>query len=173
MARVAFVGLGVMGAPMAGHLAAAGHDVTVYNRTRSKADQWVRQHDNASAPTPAEAAEGAELVMTCVGNDDDVRAVDARRRRRARRDGRRVDRSSTTRRRRRRSPASWRRRAPSAASGSSTRPVSGGQAGAENGRLTVMCGSDDAGRRSSAARPVIEAYAAKVRADSARPVPGS
>ena len=75
MARVAFVGLGAMGAPMAGHLAAAGHQVTVYNRTRSKADQWVRQHDNASAPTPADAADGAELVMLCVGNDDDVRAV--------------------------------------------------------------------------------------------------
>ena len=64
-----------MGGPMAGHLAAAGHAVTVYNRTRSKADQWVKQHDNASAPTPADAADGAELVMVCVGNDDDVRAV--------------------------------------------------------------------------------------------------
>src|SRR5215207_5960844 len=91
MARVAFVGLGAMGAPMAGHLAAAGHEITVYNRTRSKADVWVRQHqastvrqhqastvrqhDNASAPTPAGAADGAELVMLCVGNDDDVRDV--------------------------------------------------------------------------------------------------
>ena len=64
-----------MGAPMAGHLATAGHQVTVYNRTRSKADQWVRQHDNAAAATPVDAADGAELVMTCVGNDDDVRAV--------------------------------------------------------------------------------------------------
>src|SRR5215216_6099355 len=73
MARVAFVGLGAMGAPMAGHLAAAGHQVTVY--TRTKADSWVREHDNASAPTPADAADGAELVMLCVGNDDDVRAV--------------------------------------------------------------------------------------------------
>ena len=75
MARVAFVGLGVMGAPMAGHLAAASHDVTVYNRTRSKADQWVRRHDNSSASTPVAVADGAEFVMTCVGNDDDVRAV--------------------------------------------------------------------------------------------------
>ena len=64
-----------MGVPMAGHLATAGHAVTVYNRTRSKADQWVRQHDHASAPLPADAADGAELVMLCVGNDDDVRAV--------------------------------------------------------------------------------------------------
>ncbi len=75
MARVAFVGLGAMGAPMAGHLAAAGHQVTVYNRTRSKADQWIKRHDGTAATVPADAAEGAELVLLCVGNDDDVRAV--------------------------------------------------------------------------------------------------
>ena len=75
MADIAFLGLGVMGAPMARHLAAAGHDVTVYNRTASKAEAWVAGNGNRSAPTPAEAAKGAAFVMMCVGNDDDVRSV--------------------------------------------------------------------------------------------------
>src|SRR3954469_7294667 len=70
--KVAFLGLGVMGFPMAGHLAAAGHEVTVYNRTAAKADAWVKQHGGKSAPTPAAAATGAELVLACVGNDNDV-----------------------------------------------------------------------------------------------------
>ena len=75
MSRVAFLGLGVMGGPMAGHLAKAGHDVTVYNRTAGKALAWVVQNGHRAAPTPAEAAEGAEFVMVCVGNDSDVRSV--------------------------------------------------------------------------------------------------
>jgi 3-hydroxyisobutyrate dehydrogenase-like beta-hydroxyacid dehydrogenase len=160
MARVAFVGLGVMGAPMAGHLAAAGHDVTVYNRTRSKADQWVRHHHNSSASTPAEAAEGAEFVMTCVGNDDDVRAVTIGP------DGvvagmaqgaTLVDHTTTS--------AALARELAAACVHSGLgfvdAPVSGGQAGAEAGRLTVMCGSDDPATF-EAARHVIEAYGAKV-----------
>src|SRR6187200_2122747 len=72
---VAFLGLGVMGDPMAGHLAAAGHRVTVYNRTAAKAAEWVAQHGGKSAPTPAQAATGAEFVFACVGNDDDLRSV--------------------------------------------------------------------------------------------------
>src|SRR6185295_2858282 len=72
---VAFLGLGVMGYPMAGHLAAAGHRVTVFNRTAAKAAQWVAQHGGTSAPTPASAVATAEIVLMCVGNDDDVRAV--------------------------------------------------------------------------------------------------
>ncbi|MCE8009859.1 MAG: NAD(P)-dependent oxidoreductase, partial [Aestuariivita sp.] len=75
MARVAFLGLGVMGYPMAGHLKAAGHDVTVYNRTATKAEAWVAEHGGAMAATPREAVAGAEVVMACVGNDDDLRAV--------------------------------------------------------------------------------------------------
>ena len=75
MAKVAFLGLGVMGYPMAGHLAAAGHDVTVYNRTAAKAEAWVAQHGGAFETTPAEAAKGAEIVFACVGNDDDLRSV--------------------------------------------------------------------------------------------------
>ena len=75
MAKVAFLGLGVMGYPMAGHLQAAGHEVTVYNRTTAKAQAWVDQHGGAMSETPAGAAEGAEFVMSCVGNDDDLRSV--------------------------------------------------------------------------------------------------
>ena len=75
MARVAFLGLGVMGFPMAGHLAAAGHQVTVYNRTPGKAADWTARHGGTSAATPREAASGADFVMACVGNDDDLRAV--------------------------------------------------------------------------------------------------
>ncbi|MEL7000081.1 MAG: NAD(P)-binding domain-containing protein, partial [Pseudomonadota bacterium] len=75
MAKVAFLGLGVMGYPMAGHLAANGHDVTVYNRTASKAEAWVAQHGGAMAHTPVEAAKDCEFVMACLGNDDDVRSV--------------------------------------------------------------------------------------------------
>ena len=75
MAKVAFLGLGVMGYPMAGHLAKAGHDVTVYNRTTAKAEKWVAEHGGQLGKTPAEAAAGAELVMACVGNDDDLRSV--------------------------------------------------------------------------------------------------
>jgi 3-hydroxyisobutyrate dehydrogenase-like beta-hydroxyacid dehydrogenase len=73
--NVAFIGLGTMGYPMAGHLAKAGHRVTVYNRTRAKAAQWTAQHGGATAPTPAAAAANADIVLVCVGNDDDVRAV--------------------------------------------------------------------------------------------------
>jgi 3-hydroxyisobutyrate dehydrogenase-like beta-hydroxyacid dehydrogenase len=160
MARVAFVGLGVMGAPMAGHLAAAGHDVTVYNRTRSKADQWVRRYDNSSASTPAEAAEGAEFVMTCVGNDDDVRAVTLGP------DGvleamaagaTLVDHTTTSAVLARELSAACAERSV----GFVDAPVSGGQAGADAGRLTVMCGSDEASTF-DAVRPVVEAYGAKV-----------
>jgi 3-hydroxyisobutyrate dehydrogenase len=75
MAKVAFLGLGVMGFPMAGHLAAKGHEVTVYNRTVAKAEAWVAKHKGRAAPTPREAATGAEFVMACVGNDDDLAQV--------------------------------------------------------------------------------------------------
>jgi len=75
MAKLAFLGLGVMGYPMAGHLQASGHEVTVYNRTAAKAEAWVKQHGGAMAATPREAAEGADFVMACVGNDDDLRSV--------------------------------------------------------------------------------------------------
>ena len=75
MTKVAFIGLGVMGYPMAGHLAAGGHEVTVYNRTTAKAEAWVKQHGGALAKAPREAVEGAEIAFSCVGNDDDLRGV--------------------------------------------------------------------------------------------------
>jgi 3-hydroxyisobutyrate dehydrogenase-like beta-hydroxyacid dehydrogenase len=159
MARVAFIGLGAMGAPMAGHLAAAGHQVTVYNRTRSKADQWVRQHDNTAATLPVDAADGAELVMTCVGNDDDVRAVvfgDEGVLAGMAPGATLVDHTTTS--------AELARELAAACAGRDVgfldAPVSGGQVGAENGTLTVMAGGDDA-TVFEAAAPVLAAYAAK------------
>ena len=75
MAKLAFLGLGVMGFPMAGHLAAKGHELCVYNRTPAKAQNWAKKHGGRAAPTPAEAAKGADMVLACVGHDDDLRAV--------------------------------------------------------------------------------------------------
>jgi 3-hydroxyisobutyrate dehydrogenase len=138
---VAFLGLGVMGYPMAGHLAGAGHRVTVYNRTPAKAAKWVAQHGGSAAATPAAAAAGAELVLMCVGNDDDVRAVALGN------DGALaamkpgailVDHTTAS--------AQIAREVHAAAAakdvGFLDAPVSGGQAGAENGKLTIMVGGD-------------------------------
>jgi len=143
MQRVAFIGLGVMGYPMAGHLARAGYEVTVYNRTAERARQWVEAYGGRSAPTPAEAASAAELVCCCVGNDDDVRAVMTGP------DGALggiapgavlVDHTTAS--------ASLAREldgvARDAGAGFLDAPVSGGQAGAENGQLTIMVGGDEA-----------------------------
>ena len=157
MSRVAFLGLGVMGGPMAGHLAAAGHDVTVYNRTASKALAWVARHGNRAAPTPAEAAEDAELVMVCVGNDSDVRSVvlgDAGALDAMGPGSVLVDHTTAS--------ADLARELAAAAAdrglGFVDAPVSGGQAGAENGALTVMCGCDEEASF-EAARAAIAAYA--------------
>ncbi|HWL45172.1 MAG TPA: NAD(P)-dependent oxidoreductase [Ilumatobacter sp.] len=157
MARVAFLGLGVMGGPMAGHLARAGHTVTVYNRTGSKALAWVAEHGHRAAPTPAEAAEGAEFVMMCVGNDHDVREVagaavpvmDA--------GATLVDHTTAS------VDVARELAATCAAAGLGfvDAPVSGGQAGAENGQLTVMCGTDDTAVFERIT-PVIDAYAKQV-----------
>ncbi|WP_444462125.1 NAD(P)-dependent oxidoreductase [Rhodobacter capsulatus] len=156
MAKVAFLGLGVMGFPMAGHLAARGHAVTVWNRTAAKAEAWVDRHAGQRAATAAEAASGAEFVMACVGNDDDLREVCLG------------------------ATGAFAEMAPGAifvdhttVSAQVTRelaalagekglgfvdaPVSGGQAGAENGVLSVMCGGSAADY--AAAEPVIAAYA--------------
>lgn len=160
MAHVAFIGLGVMGFPMAGHLAAAGHAVTVYNRSASRAEAWVTQHGHRSAPTPAAAAEGAEIVFACVGNDDDLRAVtlgpDGAFRALAA-GGVFVDHTTA-------SAAVARELAAAAGergAGFVDAPVSGGQAGAEKGALTVMCGGE--AEAYSRAEPVIQAYARACR----------
>ena len=156
MAQVAFLGLGVMGFPMAGHLAAAGHDVTVYNRSGQKAADWVARHGGRAAPTPREAAEGVAFVMACVGNDDDLRQVCLGQ------DGAfagmpsgaiLVDHTTVSARVTRELAAV----AHQAGLGFVDAPVSGGQAGAENGQLSVMCGGTEADY--AAAEPVIAAYA--------------
>jgi 3-hydroxyisobutyrate dehydrogenase len=156
MAKVAFLGLGVMGFPMAGHLAANGHEVAVYNRTPAKAEAWGARHKGKSAATPREAAKGAEFVMACVGNDDDLRAVCLGP------DGAFagmtpgsvfVDHTTVS--------AQITRKLASQAATTGIAfvdaPVSGGQAGAENGQLSIMCGGDpdDYAR----AEPVLAAYA--------------
>ena len=159
MANIAFIGLGVMGAPMAGHLAKAGHQVTVYNRTVAKANAWAEQHGGKVAQTPAQAAQGAEIVITCVGNDDDLASVTLGK------------------------EGAFRTMAPGSlfidhttvsariarqlfVEGESLglhcvdAPVSGGQAGAENGTLSVMCGGTEPAV--AAARLAMQAYAARV-----------
>lgn len=160
MAKVAFIGLGVMGFPMAGHLSQkGGHDVTVYNRTGEKAAAWVSKFGGNAAETPAEAARDADFVFTCVGNDDDLRSVTT---------GENgalatmkpgailIDNTTAS--------AEVARELAKAASGKGCgfidAPVSGGQAGAENGVLTVMCGGDE--ETFAKARPVIDAYARMV-----------
>lgn len=156
MAKCAFLGLGVMGYPMAGHLQAAGHAVTVYNRSAAKAEAWVKQHGGQRAATPAAAVKGAEFVFACVGNDDDLRAVTL---------GEAgafagmgggcvfVDHTTV-------SAIVTRELADIAAKSNIAyidAPVSGGQAGAENGQLGVMCGGDAAAF--ARAEPIIDVYA--------------
>ncbi|MFV1496254.1 NAD(P)-dependent oxidoreductase [Phaeobacter sp. JH20_02] len=156
MAKIAFLGLGVMGYPMAGHLVAAGHEVTVYNRTAAKAEAWAKEHGGRTAATPRAAAAGAEFVMACVGNDDDLRSVclgddgafggmDA--------GAIFVDHTTVS--------AKVTRDLYGAAADLDLAfvdaPISGGQAGAENGVLSVMCGGDQAAY--DKAEPIIGAYA--------------
>jgi len=156
MAKLAFLGLGVMGYPMAGHLQAAGHDVCVYNRTAAKAEAWVAQHGGRSAATPRAAAEGSEVVMACVGNDDDLRSVCLGE------DGAFagmdagaifVDHTTVS----ARVTAELYEAARDRGVGFVDAPVSGGQAGAENGALSIMCGGD--AQVYACAEPVIATYA--------------
>ncbi|MGX0901866.1 3-hydroxyisobutyrate dehydrogenase [Roseovarius sp. MBR-79] len=156
MAKLAFLGLGVMGYPMAGHLQAAGHDVCVFNRTAAKAEKWAAQHGGRHAPTPREAAEGAAFVMACVGNDDDLRSVCLGA------DGAFagmgkgavfVDHTTVS----AKVTREMYEAAGAAGLGFVDAPVSGGQAGAENGQLSIMCGGDAA--QYAAAEPVITTYA--------------
>jgi 3-hydroxyisobutyrate dehydrogenase len=141
MTKITFLGLGVMGYPMAGHLVAAGHSVTVYNRTTAKAEAWVGQHGGALGKTPADAAEDSEMVMACVGNDDDLRSVCLGP------DGAFasmskgsifVDHTTVS------AAVTHELYESAKAKGISfvDAPVSGGQAGAENGQLSIMCGGD-------------------------------
>jgi 3-hydroxyisobutyrate dehydrogenase len=159
MTKLAFLGLGVMGFPMAGHLAAAGHEVTVYNRTAAKADNWVARHGGAAAATPKAAAAGAEMVFSCVGNDDDLRSVVL---------GEEgafagmaegsilIDNTTASAEVARELAEIGKKQGIDFIDA----PVSGGQAGAENGALTVMCGGD--AEAFARAQPVIDAFAKAV-----------
>lgn len=157
MAKVAFLGLGVMGYPMAAHLKnKGGHEVTVYNRTAAKADQWAKQFGGKTAPTPKAAAQGQDFVMCCVGNDNDLREVTLGKDGAFQAMGKGttfVDHTTAS--------AEIARDLFDAAKKSGfdfiDAPVSGGQAGAENGVLTVMCGGEQG--VFDKAKPVIDAYA--------------
>ena len=156
MANIAFIGLGVMGYPMAGHLKRAGHDLCVYNRTASKAQAWVDEYGGRSAPTPAEAAAEQDFVMLCVGNDNDLREVVAGDNgvlQGARSGTVIVDHTTASADVAREMAALARERG----IGFLDAPVSGGQAGAENGKLTVMVGGEES--VFDFARPVINSYA--------------
>lgn len=159
MAHIAFIGIGVMGGPMARHLASAGHDLTVYNRSREKAESWVAAHGGRVADRPVQAVAEAEIVITCVGRDEDLRhlmfgpngcfaAMH--------RDTLFIDHTTI-------SAHLARELAEEAAIHgvhAVDAPVSGGQAGAENGKLSIMCGGSDAAV--AAASPIMDAYAARI-----------
>ncbi len=154
--KVAFIGLGVMGFPMAGHLASMGYDVTVYNRTSARADQWLREHKGRAGRTPRESATDRDIVFTCVGNDDDVRSVvygDNGILSGMKEGAILVDHTTDS--------ANLARELEAAAIKENMRfldaPVSGGQAGAENGALTIMVGGAD--QTFSEAESVMKAYA--------------
>ena len=160
MSNVAFIGLGVMGYPMAGYISKAGHDVTVYNRTGTKADKWVAEFKGSKADTPAKAADGADFVFTCVGNDSDLKEVTIGK------DGiyTTIKKGSiyidnTT------ASADIARKLAKSAEAHGFRfldaPVSGGQAGAENGALTVMVGGSKIAFER--AKPIIDCYSKKVK----------
>lgn len=159
MASIAFIGIGVMGGPIARHLAKAGHSLTVYNRTMAKAEAWVEAHGGRTAPDPASAARDADAVITCVGNDDDLAEVTLGREgafRSMRKGAVFIDHTTV----------SARIARQLAVEGKSLgllvvdAPVTGGQVGAENGTLTVMCGGSEAAM--VAATPLFQAYASRI-----------
>jgi 3-hydroxyisobutyrate dehydrogenase len=156
MAKTAFIGLGVMGGPMAGHLARAGHDVRVYNRTEEKARDWAQKHKGRTYTSVANAAEGADIVFTCVGNDRDLREVYEAAATTMRKGAIFVDHTTAS--------ATIARelahKAEAAGFGFLDAPVSGGQAGAEAGRLTVMAGGEPS--VFAEAEPIMAAYAANM-----------
>ncbi len=160
MNNVAFIGLGVMGYPMAGYISKAGHDVTVYNRTVVKADKWVAEFKGSKADTPAKAAEGADFVFTCVGNDDDLKEVTIGKNgiyTTIKKGSIYIDNTTAS--------ADIARKLAKSAEAHGFRfldaPVSGGQAGAENGALTVMVGGSKIAFER--AKPIIDCYSKKVK----------
>ncbi|RZO73927.1 MAG: NAD(P)-dependent oxidoreductase [Halieaceae bacterium] len=158
--RLAFIGLGAMGYPMAGHLARAGHEVTVFNRTAARAEAWQNEYGGHVAPTPAAAAQDQDAVMLCVGNDDDVREVTTGERgalQSMRESALLIDHTTTS----EALATSLAALADQSGVAFLDAPVSGGQIGAENGALTVMVGADE--NAFTGALPLIECYAKSVR----------
>ena len=157
--NVAFIGLGVMGYPMAGYISKAGHNVTVFNRTKSKAEKWIDEYKGKKAETPAEAAKDAEYIFTCVGNDNDLRDVSMGENglyNTAKKGSVYIDNSTVS--------AEICRELYKAAKDKGfdflDAPISGGQPGAESGKLTVMVGGDE--KVFSKAKPIIDCYSQKV-----------
>ena len=157
--NVAFIGLGVMGYPMAGYISKAGHNVTVFNRTKSKAEKWIDEYKGKMAETPAEAAKDAEYIFTCVGNDNDLREVSMGKNglyNTAKKGSVYIDNSTVS--------AEICRELYKAAKDKGfdflDAPISGGQPGAESGKLTVMVGGDE--KIFSKAKPIIDCYSQKV-----------
>ena len=158
--NVAFIGLGVMGYPMAGYISKAGHNVTVFNRTKSKAEKWINEYKGKMANTPAEAADGADFIFTCVGNDNDLKEVSLGENglfHTAKKGCVYIDNSTVS--------AEISRELYAAAKDKGfdflDAPISGGQAGAEGGKLTVMVGGDETTFKK--AEPVIDCYSQKVK----------
>jgi 3-hydroxyisobutyrate dehydrogenase len=159
MAKIAFIGVGIMGGPMARHLAAAGHDMTIFNRSRGKADNWIAAHGGTLADSPAQAAQGADAVISCVGTDDDLAGVTLGR------DGAFaamhkgalfIDHTTVSARIARQLGVEAKSRGILCVDA----PVTGGQAGAENGTLAIMCGGRD--EAIAAAEPIMSAYAKRI-----------
>lgn len=159
MAKIAFIGIGVMGGPIAAHLSRAGHDLTVYNRTKSKAETWVADNGGAFAASPAEAANDAQIVISCVGNDDDLSSVTMGR------DGAFgtmqsgslfIDHTTVSAQIARQLSVEAQSRGIHVVDA----PVSGGQAGAENGKLSIMCGGSN--EAFAAAEIIMAVYAARI-----------
>jgi 3-hydroxyisobutyrate dehydrogenase len=159
MAHIAFIGLGVMGGPMAGHLFAAGHTLSVYNRSRAKADAWVAAHGGVIAASPAAAADGADAVISCVGTDDDLSTIALGRDgafRTLKRGGLFIDHTTVSARIARQLSVEAESRGLLVVDG----PVTGGQAGAQGGTLTIMCGGS--AEAIAGATPLMQAYARRV-----------
>ncbi len=159
MTKIAFIGIGIMGGPMARHLQAAGHDVTVFNRSRNKSEEWSASNGGTVAGSPAQAAKGADAVITCVGTDDDLASVTLGR------DGAFaamtkgalfIDHTTVSARIARQLAVEAKSRGLLCIDA----PVSGGQAGAENGTLSIMCGGSETAM--AAAQPVMQAYAKRI-----------
>ena len=158
--KVAFIGLGVMGYPMAGFISKAGHKVTVFNRTKSKADKWIKEHKGDIAETPMEAAKDCDFIFTCVGNDNDLREVTLGNKglfKTAKKGSVYIDNTTAS----ANIARELYKEAMSRGFNFLDAPISGGQAGAENGTLTVMVGGDETPFKK--AEPVIDCYSKKIK----------